>query len=154
MKFAFPLRGSRKSLPDKKKTQTPKTNNPPTKKPPAQISPLVSLIHSKIPQFIPVLLNSCLTSRNKTAQHFEHRKSGITGIFQCVRCKRKTQSLHLSRKQCHSSSYFAHMAFLKPKIQRYWQRGKKNYPASSKVNILLCCILVIKLTTKNTFIWK
>lgn len=124
--------------------------NPTHKKSLAQTSPTVSLIHANILQFTPVLLNSYLASKNKIAQHSKHQKSGNTGTFQCVRCKRNTQLQQLSCKQCH---YFAHMAFLKPEIQQYWQRGeKKTYPTSSKVNISLCCILVIKSTTKNTFI--
>lgn len=136
-----------------KKTQKNKNqqNKKPThKKSSAQTSPTVGLIHANILSFTPVLLCSYLALRNKPAQHSKHQKSGITGTFQCVRCKRNMQLQQLSCKQCH---YFAHMAFLKPKIQQYWQRGeKKTYPAPSKINISLCCILVIKSTTKNTFI--
>lgn len=133
-----------------KKSSGQKIKNLTHKKSSAQTFPTVSLIHANIPQVTPVLLHSYLALRNKTAQHSKHQKSGITGTFQCVRCKRNMQLQQLSCKQCH---YFAHMAFLKPKIQEYWQRGeKKTYPAPSKVNISLCCILVIKSTTKNTFI--
>lgn len=99
----------------KKKKPTHKTSS-------AHTSPTVSLIHANILQFTPVLLNSYLALRNKIAQHPKHQKSGNTGTSQCVRCKRNTQLQQLSCKQCH---YFAHMAFLKPKIQQYWQRGEK-----------------------------
>lgn len=115
MHFSLPLCDSRWSLLDKKKKGT--NNNkksPPQHLPPCQLEPREGSFFTAV-----------WHSGTKKAQHFENRKLGITGIFQCVKCKRNMQSLHLPCKQCHSSCYFARMVFLKPKIQRYRHRGKK-----------------------------